>query len=139
MKKRMKQIVVPRTMMVHRKGRDIHARDVSRVQMHIARIPAAAGGILSSKFCGSPAKPRVVMTVGKYQVKAYEARFMSVWSRRKAQTLGLLNATQASLLFQLGSPVAGAFGGSRASRNCCSRGVSQDRERGDLGKSGKMK
>lgn len=129
-------MIVPRTVKTHISGLGAHAREVTRTQSSMAKIPAAAGGILRSRLFGSPAKPRLAMIVGMYQLSAYVARFMSVWSSRKAQVVGALKAVKASFLSQLLSAVAGALAGSLASRNCCSRGVSQELLLGLLGKSG---
>lgn len=94
-KNKMKQTIVPSTVQIHISGRGAHARDVIRTQINMAKIPAAAGGILRSKLFGSFANPRLAMIVGRYQLNAYVARFMSVWSSRNAQVVGALKAIHA--------------------------------------------
>jgi hypothetical protein len=52
-----------------RMGRGMKAFLSSHAVTIIALIPAAAGGILSSWFRGNPAKPRLVVMVGRNQVR----------------------------------------------------------------------
>jgi hypothetical protein len=78
------------------RGLGAHARDVINTQIPIATIPAAAGGMFKRRLEGNLAKPNPTMMLGRYQFKAYKDKFISVWSKRNPQVVGLLSATIAS-------------------------------------------
>lgn len=115
----------------------MYARPMNHELKMMAKMVAATGGMLSNWLLGRRAKPKFVMMVGRYQANAFVPKFIRPWQAVKLQTTGLRNACQASFVSQFLSLVTGAFRGRRASMNSCSRGVSHDLLRFDLGKSGR--
>lgn len=69
-KKRTKHTTMPDRMNIMYAGRTIQARSMNQALKRRPQAAAAKGGSSRSWLRGSPTKPKLVMTVGRYHVNA---------------------------------------------------------------------